>query len=77
MTVRRLHPVLHARRAGSPDWPLRLVMALTFLAAVAMASLPQARAASATFGWLPLWLAALPASAWLALAGARGRQRGR
>jgi hypothetical protein len=50
-----------------------VVTALVFLAAMAMLSLPQARAASATFGWLPLWLPGLPATAWLALALARRR----
>ena len=60
-------------RATAPDWPARVVVALVFLAAMAMLSLPQARAASATFGWLPLWLPGLPATAWLALALARRR----
>jgi hypothetical protein len=50
-----------------------VLLAAMFLAVVAMLSLPQARAASATFGWLPLWLVGLPATAWLALAGARRR----
>lgn len=61
-----------AHRHGEPDWATRAVLALAFLGAVALASLPQARA-SAAFGSLPLWLAVLPASAWLALAFARGR----
>lgn len=69
-----LHPSLPA--APAPDWPARVVLALVFLAAVAMLSLPQARAASATFGWLPLWLAGLPATAWLALAAARRHAAG-
>ena len=59
--------------APGPDWAGRAVLAMMFLAAVAMLSLPQARGASATFGWLPLWLAGLPATAWLALAVARRR----
>ena len=62
------------RRAGvhaSPDWAGRAVLALAFLAAGAMLSLPDARTASAMFGWLPLWLAGLPATAGLALAAAR------
>lgn len=65
------------RRAGvhaSPDWAGRVVLALAFLAVVAMLSLPEARAASATFGWLPLWLAGLPATAGLALAAVRHRR---
>lgn len=61
---------LHAQSA---DWPARVVLAALFLAVMAMLSLPPARAASATFGWLPLWLAGLPATAWLALALARRR----
>lgn len=62
---------MHARGAGpradSPDWAGRAVLGVMFVALVTMLSLPEARAASATFGWLPLWLAGLPASAWLAL----------
>jgi len=56
-----------------PDWPARVLGATLFLAVIAMLSLPQARAASTTFGLLPLWLVGLPATAWLALAGARRR----
>ena len=68
----------HSRGTGghAPDWAGRLVLALAFLAVVAMLSLPQARTASPTFGWLPLWLAGLPAAAGLALAAARRRARG-
>lgn len=62
-------------RNDVPDWAGRVVLALAFLAVVAMLSLPQARTASATFGWLPLWLAGLPAAAGLALAAARRRAR--
>jgi hypothetical protein len=71
----RFHPAprVAAPVRSAPDWPARVVLALMFLAAVAMLSLPQARAASATFGVLPLWLAGLPATAWLALAAARRR----
>lgn len=43
------------------------VLGALFVAAVVVLSLPQARAASAGFGWVPFWLLALPASAWLAL----------
>jgi len=49
----------------------RVLLALMFLGLVAMLSLPQARAASATFGWMPLWLLALPLSAWLGLQAGR------
>lgn len=34
------------------------------LALIALLSLPAARGASDTFGWLPFWLLALPLSAW-------------
>ena len=67
------HRADDARRSG-PDWAGRALLALVFLAAVAMLSLPQARSASATFGWLPLWLAGLPATAGLALAAVRHRR---
>lgn len=63
--------VRHAPPAQGPDWAARLVLASAFLAGVALLSLPGARGASATFGLLPLWLAVLPAVAWLALAVAR------
>jgi len=61
------------RPVPGPDWPARVLGATLFLAVIAMLSLPQARAASTTFGLLPLWLVGLPATAWLALAGARRR----
>ena len=60
----------------TPDWAGRAVLAFAILAGVALLSLPGARAASATFGWLPLWLAGLPATAALALAAARHRRSG-
>lgn len=68
-------PARHAR-GDAPDWAGRMVLALAFLAMVAMLSLPQARTASPTFGWLPMWLAGLPAAAGLALAAARRRRHG-
>lgn len=73
-SVPRAVPAIRAAArtpAAAPDWPARTVLALLFLAVVALLSLPGARGDSATFGWLPLWLAGLPASAWLALATAR------
>jgi len=36
---------------------------------------PAARGFSPTFGWLPLWLLAMPAAAWWALRGFRLPQR--
>jgi hypothetical protein len=45
----------------------RVLLGVFCIAAVAVLSLPQARAASAAFGWTPLWLLAMPLSAWLAL----------
>ena len=45
----------------------RILLGVLCIAAVAVLSLPQARAASAAFGWTPLWLLATPLSAWLAL----------
>lgn len=66
-------PPPHAGATAAPDWAGRLVLALAFLAVVAMLSLPDARSASATFGLLPLWLAGLPATAGLALAASRRR----
>lgn len=72
------HPAAAVRHGPSdaPDWAGRAVLAMLFLAAVAMLSLPQARGDSATFGWLPLWLAGLPGTAWLALVVARRRGGG-
>lgn len=37
------------------------------IGAVLVLVLPAARGFSATFGWLPLWLLAMPLSAWWAL----------
>lgn len=69
-------PHAGANADAAPDWAGRVVLALAFLAAVAMLSLPDARSASATFGLLPLWLAGLPATAGLALAATRRRATG-
>lgn len=44
------------------------------LGLVAMLSFPAARAAGETFGWLPFWLVALPASAWCAARALRRRE---
>lgn len=46
------------------------------VAILAMLSLPGARSVSHTFGWMPLWLLALPAVAWLALWLLRERSHG-
>jgi hypothetical protein len=43
------------------------------LGLVAMLSFPGARAADGAIGWLPFWLVALPASAWLTARGLRRR----
>lgn len=40
------------------------LLGLAALAVVALISLPAARSASDTFGWLPFWLLALPLCAW-------------
>lgn len=45
----------------------RILLGVLCIAVVAVLSLPQARAASVAFGWMPLWLLATPLSAWLAL----------
>ena len=45
----------------------RILLGALCVAAVAVLSLPQARTVSAAFGWTPLWLIAMPLSAWLAL----------
>ena len=39
----------------------QVLLALLFLAAVLVLSLPAVRETSAGFGWMPLWLLALPA----------------
>ncbi|TWT22642.1 hypothetical protein FQY83_06400 [Luteimonas marina] len=39
-----------------------LLLGALFLGAIAMLSLPAARGASATLGWMPLWLLGLPAA---------------
>lgn len=51
------------------------VLGALFVAAIAVLSLPQARAVSASLGWVPFWLLALPASAWLALQAQRYAMR--
>jgi BarA-like signal transduction histidine kinase len=44
------------------------------LALVAMLSLPAARSAGATFGWMPFWLLALPLMAWATARALRQRR---
>jgi len=44
------------------------------LGAVAMVCFPAARSAGDTVGWLPLWLVALPASAWVTARALRLRE---
>ena len=46
---------------------------LAGIAFIALLSLPAARGVSETFGWMPLWLLALPTAAWLAVRLAHGR----
>lgn len=82
--MRRTARVAAARRgssapaaASAADRLLaRALLAALFLGLVALASLPAARAASATFGWVPLWLLLVPATAWLALRLRPGAEHG-
>lgn len=73
MSQDRRHSIAsHRHPAARPTDAMRspiaqCVLGALFVAAIAVLSLPQARAASAGFGWVPFWLLALPASAWLAL----------
>ncbi len=57
------HP---ASRPAQPALAMveQAMLGLAVLALVALVSLPAAHGASATFGWLPFWLLALPLSAW-------------
>lgn len=48
-----------------------VILGALFIAAVAVLSLPQARGVSEAFGWMPLWLFALPLAAWLGLQAGR------
>jgi hypothetical protein len=63
--IRREPATQHSSATPSPV--AHCLLGALFLAAVMLLSLPQARAVSADFGWVPFWLLALPASAWLAL----------
>ncbi|GAB3310107.1 hypothetical protein [Luteimonas notoginsengisoli] len=59
-----------ATRAAAPPLAAWLLGAL-FLGAIAVLSLPAARADSAAFGWMPLWLLGMPLASLAALAAAR------
>lgn len=59
-----------ARDSGVPPLAAWLLGAL-FLGAIAVLSLPGARAASGAFGWMPLWLLGMPLASLAALAAAR------
>ena len=67
-------PKIHAASSDKPSSIEQALIALLFLAAVLMLSLPGARSASAGLGWTPMWLLALP-SASLAVAFALRRMR--
>ncbi|GAA3924447.1 hypothetical protein [Luteimonas lutimaris] len=56
--------------ADAPPLAAWLLGAL-FLGAVALLSLPAARAASGAFGWTPLWLLGMPLASLAALAASR------
>jgi hypothetical protein len=47
-------------------------LAFLILGLVSIASFPAARGFSASFGWLPFWLLALPLSAWTVARALRG-----
>src|SRR3546814_16039274 len=60
----------NAGNSAMPPLATWLLGAL-FLGVVAMLSLPAARADSAAFGWMPLWLLGMPLASLAALAAAR------
>ena len=64
----------HAASSDKTSSIEQALIALLFLAAVLMLSLPGARSASAGLGWTPMWLLALPSSG-LAVAFALRRLR--
>lgn len=53
--------------------PAHWLLGALFLGAIAVLSLPAARADSAAFGWLPLWLLGMPLASLAALAATRLR----
>lgn len=61
----------HASRSHAPvavDPHLeRALRRIVLVGLLAVLLLPAARGSSALFGWLPLWLLAMPLSAWWAL----------
>ena len=59
-----------APNSGVPPLAAWLLGAL-FLGAIAMLSLPAARADSAALGWMPMWLLGMPLASLAALAAAR------
>lgn len=61
------------KHPANPASPLEHAsLALVALGLVAMLSFPAARSVSDTFGWLPLWLLALPLCAWAVARALRG-----
>ncbi|HZW19455.1 MAG TPA: hypothetical protein VFF71_11675 [Luteimonas sp.] len=59
-----------ARDAAAPPLAAWLLGAL-FLGAIALLSLPAARAANGALGWMPLWLLGMPLASLAALAASR------
>ena len=67
LSARRRPAMPRAARAPAASPLAQAMLGLLLLAAITVLSLPEARAVSASLGWVPFWLLALPASAWLAL----------
>lgn len=64
------HSGLSCRKAAAEPIDQRLEAALRYaiaIGAVLVLLLPAARGMHATIGWLPLWLLAMPMTAWWAL----------
>ena len=65
-------PLSRAATDGTTAPPLSAwLLGALFLGVIAVLSLPAARADSAAFGWMPLWLLGMPLASLAALAAAR------
>lgn len=66
-------PFPRASAADAMPSPAQWLLGALFLGAVAVLSLPAARADSAALGWMPLWLLGMPLASLAALAATRLR----
>ena len=70
-TAKRMPSTRDAATAGFDPRLVQCLLGALFLGAIAVLSLPAARAESAALGWMPLWLLGMPLASLAALVATR------